>query len=186
MYTEAYKWIIILKDYKPAKKIPSKQESRVFHQAVNYRSYKLQSFFLISSFSRNPLYQQSVKKADFLSYYYRRVHHIPSIFPPLSDVCIILRYLIRPVNLARQTSQIEKISSSAIVYFLLPVLPVEFPKPFDYSTREQYRRLLITNACQVAKTNSFLTAHKFNFQKAAGSYLISFKLSKIFQSISSS
>lgn len=62
-------------------------------------NYKLKAcnFFSNIQLSRKPIYQQSVKKADF----WGEICSSYSILPSFSsDVCIIFGYLIRPVNLA--------------------------------------------------------------------------------------
>lgn len=66
-------------------------------------NYKLKAcnFFPYIQLSRKPIYQQSVKKADFSSFFFGEICSSYSILPSFSsDVCIIFGYLIRPVNLA--------------------------------------------------------------------------------------
>lgn len=67
-------------------------------------NYKLKAcnFFSNIQLSRKPIYQQSVKKAVFSSFFFfGEICSSYSILPSFSsDVCIIFGYLIRPVNLA--------------------------------------------------------------------------------------
>lgn len=67
---------------------------------LNYE-LKACNFFPNIQLSRKPIYQQSVKKADFSSFFFGEICSSYSILPSFSsDVCIIFGYLIRPVNLA--------------------------------------------------------------------------------------
>lgn len=67
-------------------------------------NYKLKAcnFFSNIQLSRKPIYQQSVKKAVFSSFFFfGEICSSYSILPSFSsDVCIIFGYLIRQVNLA--------------------------------------------------------------------------------------
>lgn len=80
------------------------KDERNIRSRVSIRlNYKLKAcnFFSNIQLSRKPIYQQSVKKADFSSFFFGEICSSYSILPSFSsDVCIIFGYLIRPVNLA--------------------------------------------------------------------------------------
>lgn len=80
------------------------KDERNIRSRVSIRlNYELKAcnFFPNIQLSRKPIYQQSVKKADFSSFFFGEICSSYSILPSFSsDVCIIFGYLIRPVNLA--------------------------------------------------------------------------------------